>query len=112
MTQVVFLYRFLSENLQYISSMLAMRLQPEGGGAQLAQQQDGTQQAQQEREETQQAQQMPFLLLLDVHMDAPVISMPRTTNRCCLRCCWKKGRSAYVVWLCSARVLHSPPASP
>lgn len=77
---MVFLYRFLTENLQYISTMLAMRLEPPPQAQPASQPQ--IEPAQPEgAQQPQQAQQEPFLLLLDVEMDAPVISMPRNTHR-------------------------------
>ena len=86
--QVVFLYRFLQENLSYITTMLAMRLPPvHPQAAGQLQQQEQQQQAEEHQEsekgqqQQQQQQEQPFLLLLDVEMDAPVISLPRNTHR-------------------------------
>lgn len=105
--QLVFLYRFLQENLQYLSIMLAMR--PVVQQAQQAQQRvpagsspsnigtssprpqglspRGTSSPRGEltRLESQpaqqaQQQQQPFVLAMEVEMDAPVISMPRFSN--------------------------------
>jgi hypothetical protein len=104
--ELVFLYRFLSENLQYISTMLAMRLpavgapkatgEGEAAATAAAVREAGllpVEQAQQvpaavtsptksaQAEPSAQPTQQPFMLLLDVEMSAPVIRMPRSTNR-------------------------------
>lgn len=101
--QLVFLYRFLQENLQYISTMLAMRLphldlveqqnQQQGyagyvgspgsspmilGSPTLSMLRRTREQQQQKPTVAQQAQQ-PFVLVLKVEMNAPVITMPRGT---------------------------------
>lgn len=105
----MFLYRFLQENLLYITTMLAMRppplvftsstvpgeeagKAPEGEGfltsPSTSQQMQRTPsqptKQQQEQEQTaalsEQQQQQPFVLAMDVEMSAPVISMPRSSN--------------------------------
>ena len=102
--QLVFLYRFLQENLQYISIMLAMRppvqqAQQSGTASPRALTGAGSSspsprgpisprkelnrqesQSQSQSQQAQQAQQQPFVLAMDIEMDAPVISMPRSSN--------------------------------
>lgn len=95
--QIIFLYRFLQEILQYISVMLALRLAPEGAeqvpealpATSPADQKllDGQQQvaspppAAAQQPQTQQAQQQqPFVLVMDIEMNAPVISLPRSSD--------------------------------
>lgn len=92
--QLVFLYRCLSENLEYISTMLAMRPppldQPEPGaaapaggdgiaGQSMPAASAAVEQVQQATP-TAQAPLQPFVLLMDVQADAPNICLPRSTG--------------------------------
>ncbi|KAL4527774.1 hypothetical protein Ndes2437A_g02912 [Nannochloris sp. 'desiccata'] len=108
--QLVFLYRFLQENLLYITTMLAMRPPPlvsstsistvpvpgegetTGGEVSLispstSQQMQRTpsHRTKQQQEpaaaaQPEQQQLLPFILAMDVEMCAPVISMPRSSS--------------------------------
>jgi hypothetical protein len=106
--QVVFLYRFLQHNLQYIATLLAMRppplapeaLAPPAPAASPAPQVARTpsargegrspspapqtppqpQQKHVEEQAAAPAQQQPFVLVMDVSASAPVICMPRTSR--------------------------------
>jgi hypothetical protein len=96
--QTVFLYRFLQENLQYISTMLAMRLPPlTPDEVDPGQQQDSaappsgptTPRHQPRTAETapspspattEEASTAPFALVMDVVMNAPIIQLPRTSS--------------------------------
>ena len=101
--QLVFLYRFLQENLNYITTMLAMRLPPleagSGAGgasdaaavatagmppaspskAEVGGQQPGDGEGSAAAAPAQEALQ-PFVLLLDVQADAPNICLPRSSG--------------------------------
>lgn len=86
--QVVFLYSFLQETITYLTTMLAMRpptkdaaLQPGDAPAASDQQPAPVGPTEPQRG----AALQPLLLLLDVQMDAPVISIPRHSTRCELR---------------------------
>lgn len=106
--QLIFLYRFLSENLTYISTMLAMRpppleLGPSAGGNLPAESTGAaaapaapdaaapgtpsaaggavsTQAAVQAATPTAQAPVQPFVLLMDVRASAPSIRLPRSSG--------------------------------
>lgn len=94
--QLVFLYRYLQENLQYLYTMLAMRPPPLQGSQSPPPQQPQRQEAlpttpkqgagraeagaAQEAQQPEPLQQQPFVLVMDVAMDAPVICMPRHTD--------------------------------
>jgi hypothetical protein len=104
--QLVFLYRFLQENLNYITTMLAMRLPPleagSGAGgasdaaavatagmppaspskAEVGGQQPGDGEGSAAVAPAQEALQ-PFVLLLDVQADAPNICLPRSSGEAC-----------------------------
>lgn len=82
---LVFLYRFLQENLQYISIMLAMRpppkLQQPAGREALAGTTFKSEQGQDQPKAAAPAAPVePFVVLLDVQANAPVICMPRDTG--------------------------------
>lgn len=78
--QLVFLYRFLQEVLQYISTMLAMRSQPLDQQLPAAPTASTASTQQQQQQPQQQPGWEPLLLLLDVEADAPVVRMPRSTD--------------------------------
>jgi hypothetical protein len=103
--QLVFLYRFLQENLLYITTMLAMRppaldfstsFDGSGGSGNNSNGVEGgfvlspSHSSQPTKEQTvaqpaalslsQQQPQQPFILAMDVEMCAPVISMPRSST--------------------------------
>lgn len=86
--QVVFLYRFLMENVQYISTMLAMRLPPmESSAHDII---DGDEGSRKEidaapspgppLQTTPTQHTQPFVMVMDVEMNAPVISLPRASD--------------------------------
>ena len=116
--QVVFLYSFLQETITYLTTMLAMRppakdaaLQP--GDAPAASDQQPAPVG--PTEPQQGAALQPLLLLLDVQMDAPVISIPRHSTRCELRQ-HGEGRgapgSADSIQAVRCAAMHSPQSPP
>ena len=92
--QLVFLYRFLQENLQYITTLLAMRPPAAAAGEETTtsiptpQQQSSrtitlpppSSPTNQPQQPQQPQQQQPFVLAIEVEMNAPVISMPRNSH--------------------------------
>lgn len=87
----MFLYRFLQENLTYISTMLAMRMPPPdqpgeataplAGSTSQSKGLPGPESVQPEQQASQaQAPAQPFVLLMDVSASAPNILLPRNSG--------------------------------
>ena len=110
--QLVFLYRFLQENLTYLSSMLAMRLSPlEPPGTAVAT--PTTESMGGSASPTKSAGSVPvpvpvagrpplqpFVLLMDVQANAPVICLPRNSGA---------GEPSMSSFNCLSIVLHRSP---
>lgn len=83
--QLVFLYRLVQQVTQYLVTMLAMRLPEDKGvslstGQQPAQSTEGTGARPEEPINEHAKQQQPMLLVMDIEMDAPIITVPASSD--------------------------------